>query len=225
MDQAKPNVPDPPACERWWWKTLCPGVDTHTQTISISQTISLFFLNLVDALICSPKWRGTVQIGCSSLGTMADGLKSDKLCCLERMRPMYGGGPRFGGSLKTKIQLCKWQAKVTQVCQRSSQIDVGSLQSRIVAMNTMRSVCPPWLIHQEWLYPEEDIPSKRLLLLFSSTSVILFIYLWIISKQVSMSIHKGFHLSHLLELAQKLLTKELLILEHVLWNNRQFAQT
>ena len=19
----------PPACERWWWKTLCPGVDTH----------------------------------------------------------------------------------------------------------------------------------------------------------------------------------------------------
>ena len=20
----------PPACKEWWWKTLCPGVDTHT---------------------------------------------------------------------------------------------------------------------------------------------------------------------------------------------------
>ena len=26
------RVPHAPACKEWWWKTLCPGVDTHTYT-------------------------------------------------------------------------------------------------------------------------------------------------------------------------------------------------
>ena len=26
------EVPHAPACKEWWWKTLCPGVDTHTQS-------------------------------------------------------------------------------------------------------------------------------------------------------------------------------------------------
>ena len=29
LDQVSSEMPGPPACEKWWWKTLCPGVDTH----------------------------------------------------------------------------------------------------------------------------------------------------------------------------------------------------
>ena len=29
LDKVRRWRPCPPACEKWWWKTLCPGVDTH----------------------------------------------------------------------------------------------------------------------------------------------------------------------------------------------------
>ena len=36
LDQVSSEMPGPPACEKWWWKTLCPGVDTHTHTAMAS---------------------------------------------------------------------------------------------------------------------------------------------------------------------------------------------